>query len=123
MPDRTASKTARPRPPDGMEGEALLEWDRLCDDLAAAGRLDAADRAVMHVYCETWAVWRTATRHVNTFGPVVPASLNGAIGRSPFYAVQKETAAQLRNLLTDLGLTPQARGKGAGSTGEEPLDV
>ena len=112
----------RPPPPDDLEGEALLEWGRVCDELAAAKRLETADRAILSVYVETWTVWRTATRHVNTFGPVVPAA-NNVVGRSPFYTVQRETAAQLRNLLSDLGLTPQARGKGAGTGDEEPLDV
>jgi P27 family predicted phage terminase small subunit len=119
----TTKKSAnRPAPPEDLEGEALLEWGRVCDELAAAGRLETADRAVLSVYVETWAVWRTATRHVNTFGPVVPGQ-NKVVGRSPFYTVQRETAAQLRNLLADMGLTPAARGKGAGTGADEPLDI
>lgn len=112
----------RPAAPEDLEGEALLEWGRVCDELAAAGRLETADRALLNVYVETWAVWRTATRHVNTYGPVVPGQ-NHVVGRSPFYIVQRETAAQLRNLLADLGLTPQARGKAGGAGAEEPLDI
>lgn len=118
--EKTAAKTKRPRPPDDLGEEASLEWHRVCDELADAGRLEAADRAVLTLYVETWGVWRTASLHVKTFGPVVPGQ-NGVVGRSPFYATQRETAAQLRNLLADLGLTPQARGKSAAGDDEDPL--
>jgi P27 family predicted phage terminase small subunit len=116
------AKTNRPLPPDELEGEALLEWHRVCDELDSAGRLDKADRAVLLLYAETWAQWRAATRGVNKHGSVVKHS-NGAAGRSPFYVVQRETAAQLRGLLADLGLTPTARGAGAVAAEPDDLDI
>ncbi|MDB5297868.1 MAG: hypothetical protein JWO31_3851 [Phycisphaerales bacterium] len=105
--------TAKPAPPEDLDGEARLEWERVCDELAAAGRLDRADRAALTLYVRTWAVWKLAAKHVETFGAVLPMH-NNVVGRSPFYAVMRETAAQLRNLLADLMLTPASRPAGDG---------
>jgi P27 family predicted phage terminase small subunit len=107
----TATKTNRPAPPDELDGEALLEWQRICEELDATGRLDKADRAILCVYVETWATWKAAAAATAKSGAVVKYS-NGVPGQSPFYKTMRETAAQLRKLLSDLGLTPAARGKG-----------
>jgi P27 family predicted phage terminase small subunit len=120
--NRPATKANRPRPPEDMDGEALLEWDRVCDELAAAGRLDSTDRALLTIYCQTWAIYQTVMRRVAKDGPVVKHN-NGVAGASPFYTVSREMAGHLRRLLSDMGLTPAARGKGAATAGEEPLDV
>ena len=118
-----ATKTAnRPTPPEEIEGEALLEWHRVCDELEAAGRLDKADRAVLTVYVEIWAVHRAATAAVAKYGPVIKFH-TGVPAQSPFYKTQRETATLLRRLLADLGLTPAARGKGATSNEEDDLEI
>lgn len=100
----------RPSPPPEIQGEALLEWDRVCDELAAAGRLDKADRAILTVYCLTWAIHEQAMRAVSNHGAIVKWP-NGTAGPSPFYKVSRETANQLQKLLADMGLTPASRQK------------
>src|SRR5689334_9981539 len=96
-----AAESVRPKPPDDLDGEALLEWQRICAELQAAGRLDKIDRAIITLYAETWAVNRAATIAVNKHGAVIKYP-NGIPAASPFYKVQRESAAQLRGLLTDL---------------------
>lgn len=98
----------RPPPPPEIQGEALLEWERVCDELSAAGRLDRADRAVLCLYCQTWEIYMAAMKGVTTHGAIVKHP-NGVAGPSPFYKVSRETSAQLQKLLADLGLTPAAR--------------
>lgn len=102
-------KTTRPKPPEDLDGEALLEWHRLCDELDDAGKLDKADRAIIGLAAETYATWRAACKHVREFGPVVEVAINKTIGRNPFYVVMRETAAQLHSLIVELGLTPTRR--------------
>ena len=99
----------RPTPPDELDGESLLEWDRICDELKMLGQLNKADRAIMTLHCQTWAVYRSAQQAVNQFGAVVKWP-NGIPGPGPFYRVMRETAIVLRGTLKDLGLTPDARG-------------
>lgn len=100
----------RPKAPPEVQGEALLEWERVCDELDAAGRLDRADRAVLTLYAQTWEIYQQAMRAVSSHGAVVKWP-NGTPGASPFYKVSRETAFQLQKLLADLGLTPAARTK------------
>jgi len=109
----------RPIPPPEIQGPALAEWTRVCDELDAAGRLDRADRAVLIVYVQTWAVYQWATERVTAFGPVINHH-NGVAGPSPFYKVSRETALQLQKLLADLGLTPAARHRMKAAAEEAP---
>ena len=104
------SEPCRPNPPEHLDGEALLEWHRVCDELATANRLDTTDRALLTLYVETWAIYQDVMRHVRQHGAVVKWP-NGVVGGSPFYKTSRETAAQLRTMLTDLGLTPLTRSK------------
>jgi P27 family predicted phage terminase small subunit len=108
-----------------LNGEALAEWNRVCDELAVLGRLDKADRAILTLYVQVWATNQAAQRDVFQWGSTVKYS-NGNVGQAPFYKVAKETAAQLRGLLADLGLTPaiRAKAKGAGGgTADDPGEL
>ena len=104
------AETVRPTPPDDLADEALLEWDRVCTALDAAGRLDAADRPLLVVYVHTWAIHHDMMRHVAKHGAIVKHH-NGVAGQSPHYKTSREVAGMLRLLLADLGLTPLTRGK------------
>jgi P27 family predicted phage terminase small subunit len=102
------SKENQPQPPEHLEGEALLEWERICDELDQIGKLAKTDRAIIKLYCETWAVNNAVAQHVTKFGAVVKWS-NGVPGQGPWYKTMKETTAQLSKLLDQLGLTPANR--------------
>lgn len=104
--------TKRPRPPEELDGEALLEWHRLCDELESVDRLEATDRGIIQLAAQAYANWVQATKHVETYGLVVKAH-NGVAQRNPYYAIQIEQADRRRGLLADLGLTPVTRLKNA----------
>jgi P27 family predicted phage terminase small subunit len=113
-------QTNRPQPPDDLDGEALLEWHRICDELAALGTLDKSDRAAITLYCQTWAINQQVGKHVAKFGSVIKWS-NGVPGQSPWFKTQKETATLLIKLLDQLGLTPSSRS--APATDDAPQDI
>src|SRR5690348_174198 len=100
----------RSTPPGGIEGEALLEWERIVDELKQLGTLHDADRAIVTLYCRTWATWREADALVAKYGSVIKYA-NGVPGPAPFFKTAQESAKQLRALLAELGLTPAARHK------------
>jgi P27 family predicted phage terminase small subunit len=104
---KSTKKTTRPQPPETLDGEGLLEWHRIVDELDDAGRLDKADRALLTLYAQTWEQYQAAIRGVAKYGAVIKYTSN--VGPSPHYKVAKELAAQLRGLLNDLGLTPASR--------------
>ncbi len=116
------TKANRPAPPDDLDGEALLEWDRICGDLDAAGRLDKTDRSIITLYCHRWAIYQAAMQHVVKFGPVVKHH-NGVAGESPHYGVSRQEATQLRRLLADMGLTPTLRGMRASEADAGELEI
>jgi P27 family predicted phage terminase small subunit len=102
-------KHHKPKPPEDLDAEALLEWGRICRELKGLGRLELADRAIMTTHCQIWSVFRKNAKAVSQFGAVVRWH-NGVAGPAPFYRVARETAALLRGTLADLGLTPASRG-------------
>lgn len=101
----------RPATPDHLEGESLLEWERILDELNDAGKLETTDRALIVLYVTTWRRWREASRHVEEFGVVVKFG-NGVPGPNPFYKIEEKEGRNLRALLVELGLTPSSRGQG-----------
>ena len=100
----------KPRPPEDLDGEALLEWERVCLDLDEEGLLAATDRALLTLYVRTWAAWNDADKMVQKFGSVIKYS-NGVPGASPHFKTGSEFAKQLRAIIGELGLTPVARAK------------
>lgn len=122
MGAKQKSKANRPAPPEDLDGEALLEWHRVCDDLDAAGKLATTDRALIHLYAQTWQTWCVAQRFVNRTGPVIKFP-NGAVGQNPFYKTANETLARLTALLKEMGLTPSARGAAFNSDDAGDLDI
>lgn len=114
----STNTTARPVPPENLDGEALLEWHRACDELDGMGRLDRVDRAILTQYVRTWAENMNAARHVEQFGSVIKWG-NGLPGPNPFYKVWMETGKRILDYLDRLGLTPAARGpNGASGDGQ-----
>jgi P27 family predicted phage terminase small subunit len=103
-----SATTTRPPAPEELTGESLLEWDRVCGELAEAGRLKSADRAMIVLWCQTWAIYQAVTRHVNQFGAILPAA-NKVIGKSPWYTVQRECHNALVKMATEMGLTCASR--------------
>jgi P27 family predicted phage terminase small subunit len=118
----TTDNADRPQAPPEITGEALLEWERICQELAAAGRLAKADRSILVLYCETWEVYRQAMHGVQSHGAIVKFA-NGVAGKSPFYTVSREAAAQLQKLLADMGLTPAARSKLKAAVADVPAEL
>lgn len=102
-------KTARPPAPEELAGEALLEWERLCNELDQAGLLSTADRAIMTLHCQTWMVYRQTIEATHKYGAVIKWP-NGIPGPGPFWKVASECTKMLRGTIRDLGLTPASRG-------------
>jgi len=96
-----------PSPPEDIEGEALLEWDRICGEIERMGLGDKlyGFRAILVVYVAEWALWQKAKRHCDSEGEVVVFP-NGIPGANPWQKIRKETGAMVQSLLRDLNATP-----------------
>src|SRR3954470_21760702 len=109
----------RPTPPENLDGEQLLEWHRVCDEMEAAGCLDKKCRALLTLYVQSWAIAHECNKYVVQLGPIIRCF--GQPRPSPFYKVWREATSTCNSLLVNLGLTAS---KGTGEKKEsEELEI
>jgi P27 family predicted phage terminase small subunit len=113
---------AEPQPPEELDGEALLEWHRVIEELEAVGHLHTADRGLLTLYVQTWSANQAVAKHVAQHGPIVKFN-NGVVGQSPHYKTMRETALVLATLIDKLGLSPAARKFDKKDKAEQPADL
>lgn len=99
----------RPDPPPDITGEALAEWNRICDAIEATGHtLKPADRSILATYVRTWTISQKCYQHVLEHGAIMEWP-NGNRGPTAEYKAFRETVPLLRGLLAELGATPASR--------------
>lgn len=103
MPD-----PAVPECPEHLNEAARAEWDRLAPQLCELRVLSDLDAAALGAYCQTFARWADAERHVQEGGAVIQTP-NGCLQVNPWLSVCHESLRQMRAYLVELGLTPSAR--------------
>jgi P27 family predicted phage terminase small subunit len=124
VPPKKLPATAPDKPGD-LSPEASAEWDRVVPELAAVGALVAVDRAALVAYCTAWGEWVAATRTLDAEGRIVREPIQSARGEiighrqklHPAVRLQREAFDRVRAMLSAFGLTPAARGHGAGDGG------
>ncbi len=88
-----------PDMPPHMEGTLSVEcWDQLCIDLSAMGVMSQADRAIMAIYSDAWALYQTMQ------------TLMGS-GTGIKACDQDKVIVRLQKAATELGLSPSARSR------------
>lgn len=98
-----------PNPPSKISAEAKAEWKRITPELKRLGYLSNIDRAVLTLYCESWARAWEAAQILSDENLVI----EGAKGdrKHPAWQIFREATAQHAALAKELGLTPAARGR------------
>lgn len=92
-----------PQPPADLEGEQLIEWERVVAEMDAAGTLAPKCRALLTLYVQAWSIVQATNKYVVAYGPVVKCS--GQIRASQFYKTWREAVTTCNSLLVNLGLT------------------
>jgi P27 family predicted phage terminase small subunit len=103
-------ETAVPEPPEHLTDEARLEWFRIAAELEALGLVTRPDRAALAAYCQAWGRWVEAEENLRKFGVIVK-SPNGYPMQSPFLAIANKAMEQMRQFLTEFGMTPASRSR------------
>jgi len=114
-----AFRRIAPTAPEWLSSEAVAEWDRIVPGLTRLDLLKEEDRANLAAYCETWAVFVTATRTVQTEGLTIDAK-QGMLPH-PAVGIARNAGRELRAFANQFGLSPAAEmalGK-VSSDGEE----
>ena len=116
-PGKQAINKSEPKPSDRepvmpvvLQGEALVEWHRISDELRAMGCFRASDMAVIAFYASSWADWHNAVKNLNEM--VHPLAYRGeAITVHPYYRVKQLAEERLLKAAAELGCTPSARSR------------
>jgi P27 family predicted phage terminase small subunit len=99
---------AAPDRPDGLEGEAQAEWERVVPELEAIGLIATVDRSVLIRYCRSWADWCEVDRNLQATGMLIKGRRDGLV-RNPLFLLRSDLENTLSDLGKQLGLTPAAR--------------
>jgi len=100
--------TRLPHCPPGLGEIAKREFKRAGKIMVKAGMLTAADITALTLYAATYEKWMIARDNIRDLGHIV-LSPNGYPMPSPWVAIEKAAAEQLRRWCAEFGLTPASR--------------
>lgn len=95
--------------------EAIKEWKYIIKALKAKGELHLVDRALLAIYCTTYANYVEAESELlkDGGGQWEDTDKNGdrKLVSNPWAAIRDKHAGQLRQITNELGFNPMARAK------------
>ncbi len=99
----------RPAPPKQLTGEALEEWNRVCDELDQMGVLTTSDRSVISLYVRAWERWMKAEDRLALQSEIVGSPKTNTPMQNPWLSISIKANEQAVRLLSEIGLTPRSR--------------
>ena len=105
---------AIPDRPKFLTQEAVLEWKRITLELSVLGVLAQIDRAALAAYCQVWARWAKAEADLNERGEFTLTEKGNEI-QNPYLAIANKCLKQMREYLTEFGMTPSSRSRISGA--------
>lgn len=106
--DEPQFATAHMSAPKHLSAEAKREWSRVSHELQEVGLLTRVDRAVLAAYCQAWATWCEAERHLQNDGRVLKTD-KGYAYQSPWVGIGSAAIDQMRKFACEFGMTPASR--------------
>jgi P27 family predicted phage terminase small subunit len=107
---RPKAVVAAPEAPDWLAEEARAEWDRVTPELERMGLIARIDGAILAAYCCAWAVFVSVATVLDPTttvdDPTHPGRPFGGRRKDPRWQIYRESAAMVRTLGRELGLTP-----------------
>lgn len=113
-PDQPKYANVVPEPPEHLDEQSLVMWNRVTDMLHAAGVLQLADHTALQILAETYGEWRNADMNVKADGMIYHTeTADGApmIRPNPAVAQRADAARRLQSMLSEFGMTPASRSK------------
>jgi len=101
--------TTRPSCPAHLGPIARKEWFRIIRELETLGIVTPLDRAALAAYCDSWEQWIEATEQIRKFGMVI--KMGATLIQSPYVTIADKAKTQMRNFLTEFGMTPSSRSR------------
>jgi P27 family predicted phage terminase small subunit len=98
-----------PEMPDTLSEGARPYWNDYGKKLAGMRVLSEVDTQALALLCEATATYWQMNAKVREQGVIVKLGKTGAIGYNPHFNAMNKAAEQMRQLLTEFGLTPSSR--------------
>jgi len=105
-----------PEPPEHLTGEALEEWNRICQGLYHMGILTEVDRNALGAYCTAYALWSQSWQAINAMrsegklgSGLMIKTTNGNMIQNPLVGTANKAAGDMVKFAAEFGLTPAAR--------------
>lgn len=108
-------------PPEWLPSLAVEMWQRVMPELLTNEVLTMADLHNVEAFCAAYARWREAQEHIEQNGVVIMNKETGSIAKNPAVTVVNETARQLVQFGSLLGLDPSSRSRLTGSSQKETI--
>jgi P27 family predicted phage terminase small subunit len=99
-----------PSAPDHLSKEALIEWDRVSNQLYKLGLLTDIDMAALAGYCDAYGMWVKSRNELNSESLTIETT-NGNIIQNPLVGIVNQSREHMRKFLTEFGLSPASRAK------------
>ena len=112
---------AVPECPGHLSVLAREEWARITVELAAIGLLSRLDRAALAAYCQAWGRWVGAEKRIAKRG-LTHTTPKGVLMPSPYLGIANRAMKQMKEFLTEFGLTPSSRTRIAMDVKVRPAD-
>ena len=108
--DPSLRLTEPPPPPSHLSERAAAEWNRLAQELVAAGVLTGGDLRSLELLAETLALEAEMRTLIAAEGATIPsASGDGGRKGHPALKIATDARAQAIRLLEGFGMTPSSR--------------
>ena len=121
-----------PDPPDHLNEDARIEWDRTAAQLFRMGILSQADRGTLAAYCQAYGRWVQAERALaemaqhdsRTHGLLIRTSKGTAV-QNPLVGTANKAKADMMRYAAEFGMTPSSRSRLSGNngSGDNPFDA
>lgn len=121
------SKHARPlepkyrtpvgKPPEILAGVALETWQKISNEMTAAGTISNVDAEALLAYCTAVQDLHDTYEDIETFGRIVETE-RGLV-KNPAFTIRATALTQIKAFACEFGLTPASRGKVKGSPDEK----
>ncbi len=116
-----APETGIPAPPQGLDGLALEEWERMSCALYNLGLMTPVDMAAFAGYCQHYARWREAEEKIKTEGATIKTT-GGNLIQSPWVGIANTSSKLMLKFLSEFGMTPSSRAKVVANPEQEEDD-
>lgn len=110
-----------PTRPGWLAPEAKREWTRIVPELRRLGLLACIDRAMLVMWCETWAMFVEADRDIRAEGSTFTTD-TGYEGPRPSVGIRFKAIEKLSQLSARFGMSPSDRAKMSAPPMEEEND-